>query len=42
MFDRQSLVSVTLKIRNKFHSNRLVRFQLVTRYGPQSVASARG
>ena len=27
MFDRQSLVSVTLKIRTKFHSNRLVRFR---------------
>ena len=27
MFDRQSLVNVTLKIRAKFHSNRLVRFR---------------
>ena len=27
MFDRQSLVNVTLKIRTKFHSNRLVRFR---------------
>ena len=26
-FDRQSLVNVTLKIRTKFHSNRLVRFR---------------
>ena len=27
MFDRQSLVNVTLKTRAKFHSNRLVRFR---------------
>ena len=27
MFDRQSLVNVTLKIRTKFHGNRLVRFR---------------
>ena len=27
MFDRQSLANVTLKIRTKFHSNRLVRFR---------------
>ena len=27
MFDRQSLVNVTLKIRAKFHSNRLVRYR---------------
>ena len=27
MFDRQCLVNVTLKIRTKFHSNRLVRFR---------------
>ena len=27
MSDRQSLVNVTLKIRDKFHSNRLVRFR---------------
>ena len=27
MFDRQSLVNVTLKIRTKFHSNRLVRYR---------------
>ena len=27
IFDRQSLVNVTLKIRTKFHSNRLVRFR---------------
>ena len=27
MFDRQSLVNVRLKIRTKFHSNRLVRFR---------------
>ena len=27
MFDRQSLVNVTLKTRTKFHSNRLVRFR---------------
>ena len=27
MFDRQSLVNVTLKIRTKFHSNRFVRFR---------------
>ena len=27
MFDRQTLVNVTLKIRTKFHSNRLVRFR---------------
>ena len=27
MFDRQSLVNVTLEIRTEFHSNRLVRFR---------------
>ena len=27
MFDRQYLVNVTLKIRTKFYSNRLVRFR---------------
>ena len=27
MFDRQSLVNVTLKIRTKFHSNRLVKLR---------------
>ena len=27
MFDRQSLVNVTLKIRTKFHGNRLVRLR---------------
>ena len=27
MFDRQSLVNVTLKIRTEFHGNRLVRFR---------------
>ena len=27
MFDRQSLVNVTLEIRTEFHSNRLVRYR---------------
>ena len=27
MFDRQSLANITLKIRTKFHSNRLLRFR---------------
>ena len=27
MFNRQSLVNVILKIRTKFHSNRLIRFR---------------
>ena len=39
MLDRQSLVNVTLKIRTKFHSNRLVRFRDVLRIVSKNLAS---
>ena len=41
MFDRQCLVNVTLKIRTKFHSNRLVRFRDILHTVSKNLVSSR-